>query len=42
MTGEGWNKIMSELAIDSKTPVYRERPDGTFEAEYCIDYQTFE
>ena len=40
-TGEGWNKIMHELAIDSKTPIYRENSDGTFDIEYCQEYQTY-
>lgn len=41
-TGEGWNKIMHELAINPSIPIYRELPDGTIEVEYCLMKQTYE
>ncbi len=37
MTGEKWNFIMDELAIDNKTLINHNRPDGTVESEYCLE-----
>ncbi len=34
-TGEHWNFIMDELAIDSTTPLIRTRADGSIVFEYC-------
>lgn len=41
-TGESWNKIMHELAIDKDTPIFREKSDGTIVKDYCIENQTYE
>lgn len=37
MTGENWNFIMDELAIDSTIPVQRFKSDGTIYFEYCLN-----
>lgn len=38
-TGEGWNKIMRELAITKDKPIYKKNHlTGHVEVEYCVLY----
>lgn len=42
-TGEGWNKIMRELAITKDKPIYRKDIlTGEVQVEYCVQSQTYE
>jgi hypothetical protein len=36
-TGEHWNFIMDELAIDTTTPVIRAYSNGSIVFEYCAN-----
>ena len=42
MTGEKWNFIMDELAIDSTTQINYLKPDGSVYSEFCLDNQSYD